>query len=133
ANLDKLAPLSRFLIVTAVWLGFVALAHVLSELRTARGVRTAFAVAGAFRGVAALAYGAVVFQAAQSLQVPAYEPALLGYWGAGALLYAYAVRGVTPLIVGLTATVVWFVWEVTVSSESGLGVVLAFTLAATVA
>jgi uncharacterized membrane protein len=133
ANLDDLAPLSRFLSVTTIWLGFVALAHVLGERRTGRGLRTASPVVGAFRGVAALAYGAVVFQAAQSLQVPAYEPALVGYWGAGALLYAYAVRGVTPLVVGLSATLGWFVWEVTVSSQSGLGVVLAFTLAAAVA
>ena len=38
-------------------------------------------------------------------QVPAYEPALVGVWGLGALLYAYAVRGVAPLLVGLGATV----------------------------
>ena len=36
------------------------------------------AVLGALRLLAALAFGATIFQAAQSLQVPAYEPVLLG-------------------------------------------------------
>ena len=53
------------------------------------------------RIMAALTFGAVVMQAAQSLQVPAYEPQLLAWWGLGALVHAYVVRGVGPLVVGL--------------------------------
>ena len=62
------------------------------------------------RLLAAGAFGAVVFQAAQSLQVPAFEPILVGVW-AGAVLWAYAVRGVAPLVLGVVLVAVWFVWR----------------------
>lgn len=126
SNLDELSPLLRFLVVTALWLGFVATAELLTRRRTQL-------VVGGFRLLASLAFGAVVFQAAQSLQVPAYEPALVGVWGLGALLYAYAVAGVAPLLVGVTTTTVWFVWTVFDTAEDGMGFVLPVLLAAVVA
>lgn len=126
SNLDELSPLLRFLVVTALWLGFVATAELLTRRRTQL-------VVGGFRLLASLAFGAVVFQAAQSLQVPAYEPALVGVWGLGALLYAYAVAGVAPLLVGVTTTTVWFVWTVFDTAEDGMGFVLPVLLAAVIA
>jgi uncharacterized membrane protein len=130
ANLDQLPPFLRFVVVTALWLGITAVAEVLGS-RADHGTRSP--VVGAVRGLSALAFGAVVFQAAQSLQVPAYEPALVGFWGLGALVYAYAVRGVAPLLVGLGASLVWFVWHVGENGGSGLGVVLALLVAGAVA
>lgn len=130
ANLDQLPPFLRFVVVTALWLGVTAVAEVLGS-RADHGTRSP--VVGAVRGLSALAFGAVVFQAAQSLQVPAYEPALVGFWGLGALIYAYAVRGVAPLLVGLGASLVWFVWHVGENGGSGLGVVLALLVAGAVA
>jgi uncharacterized membrane protein len=126
SNLDELSPLLRFLVVTALWLGFVTTAELLTRRRTQL-------VVGGFRLLASLAFGAVVFQAAQSLQVPAYEPALVGVWGLGALLYAYAVAGAAPLLVGVTTTTVWFVWTVFDTAEDGMGFVLPVLLAAVVA
>ena len=125
-NLDEMSPLLRFAVVTSLWLGFVATAELLSR-------RGAHLVVGAFRLLGALSFGAVVFQAAQSLQVPAYEPALVGAWGLGALVYAYAVEGVAPLLVGIAVTTTWFVWDVFDSAEDGMGFVLPVLLAAVVA
>jgi uncharacterized membrane protein len=90
-------------------------------------------VVGAVRIVASLAFGAVIFQAAQSLQVPAYEPALVGLWGLGALLYAYLLDARGPLLVGLAAGTVWLVWQVVWDEPSAFGVVLALAAAAVVA
>jgi len=131
ANLDQFPPMVRFLVVTALWLGVTAVAEVLAA-RSSERHPGASPLVGAARGLAALAFGAVVFQAAQSLQVPAYEPALVGVWGLGALLYAYAVRGVAPLLVGLVATLVWLLWHVGENDGSGLGIVLALMVAAAV-
>jgi uncharacterized membrane protein len=83
--------------------------------------------------LAALGFGAVVFQAAQSLQVPAFEPTLLGIWGLGALVYAYAVEGVTALLVGIAVSTGWYVWEVFEAALDGMGFVLPVLLAAVVA
>lgn len=136
ANLDQMSPLLRFLAVTVLWLGAVAGAEALSRRGRAAG-RAGGASAGplveAVHLVAALAFGAVVFQAAQSLQVPAYEPALVGLWGLGALLYAYAVARVAPLLVGIVAATGWYVWEVLAEAEDGMGFVLPVLLAAAVA
>ena len=133
ANLDQFPPLGRFLVVTAFWLLLVALAHVGAERRTRRGLTTSSPLVGVTRGMAALAYGAVVFQAAQSLQVPAYEPSLLAYWAGGALLYAYAVRGVTPLLVGQAVALGWLVWQVALEAESGMDFVVPLLLVACLA
>lgn len=122
ANIDRFPPLGRFVVVVLLWLGAVAAA----ELAARRTTTTRSPVVGGLRGLAALLYGAVIFQAAQSLQVPAWEPVLLGLWGLGALLYAYAVRGLAPLVVGIVMGMSWLVWSLTEHAESPLGVVLAF-------
>ena len=88
ANLDQLPPLLRFVVVAAFWLAFL----VGGELAAPRLTP---AVLGALRLLAALTFGATIFQAAQSMQVPAYEPVLLGLWSAGTLLHAYLTRAVT--------------------------------------
>ncbi len=111
SNLDAMSPLTRFALMVAIWLGLVAAAEVLATRRDHEG-DVASPVVGAVRLLAAGAFGAVVFQAAQSLQVPAYEPSLVGVWGLGALLWAYAVRGVAPLTLGVVLLAVWFVWAV---------------------
>jgi uncharacterized membrane protein len=129
ANLDQLPPLLRFVVVTVFWLGFLATAEFLASRREHGGAIPS-PVVGAVRILAALTFGAVIFQAAQSLQVPAFEPRLVGYWGLGALLYAYAVRSVGPLVIGVVAASAWFVSEVVVDQVSGLGVVLALLVAA---
>ena len=128
ANLDELSPLNRFVAVVLIWLGAVAAGELLAERR-----QSGAAVVGAVRLVAALAFGAVVFQAAQSLQVPAYDSGLLGTWGAGALLYAYAAGALAPLVVGIAATVSWWVWVVAERSESAAGGAVALLLAAVLA
>jgi uncharacterized membrane protein len=134
-NLDDLSPLFRFTAVVLLWLGSVATAEVLAERRAHRGTDAEGPgpVVGAFRLISALAFGAVVFQAAQSLQVPAFEPTLVGVWGAGALLYAYAVGGVAPLVVGISASTGWYVWAVFEASPDGMGFVLPVLLAAVLA
>jgi uncharacterized membrane protein len=124
-NLDRLSPALRFVLVTLLWLGFTAAAEVVAGRRPHRGGEAGSTVLGAARVLAALSFGAVVFQAAQSLQVPAYEPRLLGVWGLGALLYAYAVAGVSPLLVALAVGTGWYVWHVAEASNSGMGFVSA--------
>jgi uncharacterized membrane protein len=128
SNLDAMSPLTRFLLMVAVWIGLV----VASELLAARRARlgdTASPVVGALRLLAAAAFGAVVFQAAQSLQVPAYEPVLVGVWGLGALLWAYAVRGVAPLVLAVGLLAFWFVWQVLSLGEGAFAVSTALAAA----
>ncbi len=128
SNLDMMSPLTRFLLMVAIWLGLVVAAELLAS-RLARVGDTASPVVGAARLLAAAAFGAVVFQAAQSLQVPAYEPILVGVWGLGALLWAYAVRGVAPLVLAVGLLAFWFVWQVLGSSESAFAVSTALAAA----
>ncbi|SDJ77467.1 Uncharacterized membrane protein [Nocardioides sp. YR527] len=123
-NLDELSPLVRFVGIVLVWLGFTASAEALPLPRPLRG---------AFRGIAAIAFGGVIFQAAQSLQVPAYEPSLVGLWGLGALVYAYASAGLAPLVVGIVTTMIWFDWQVVASSESTFAGVFAVLVGGVVA
>ena len=101
ANLDELSPLVRFLVVTALWLGLAVAAEFTRDL-----------VSGALRLLTGLAFGAVVFQAAQSVQVPAYRPHLMLAWGLGTLLYAYARRSRAAAVVGMTVLAIWYVWQV---------------------
>jgi uncharacterized membrane protein len=129
ANLEQLSPLSRFAGIVALWLGAVVAGELLAERRDA----PRDAVVGAVRLVAALAFGAVVFQAAQSLQVPAYDSGLVGAWAAGALLYAYAAGAVAPLLVGITTGIGWYLWVVVERTESSAGAVTALVLAAVLA
>jgi uncharacterized membrane protein len=118
ANLDQLSPGARFAAVALLWLGFLTGGELLAS-------RSASApLVGAVRLLAALAFGAVVFQAAQSLQVPAYEPRLVGVWAAGALLHAYLTRAYMPFLVGVAAGVGWWFWQPLWDEPTGLTVVL---------
>ncbi len=117
ANLDALAPMARFLVVAAIWLALLAGGEVLA----ARGPSL---LAGAVRLIAALASGAVLFQAAQSLQVPAFEPRLVGLWGVVALVHAYATRARGPLLVGMSALSGWVLWRGLLEGDTFLRLVL---------
>jgi uncharacterized membrane protein len=126
SNLDQLAPPVRFAVVAAFWLAFLVGGELLAARREHApgqgGIPSP--VVGAVRIMAALAFGAVVFQAAQSLQVPTYEPQLLAFWGLGALVQAYAVRGTGPLVVGLLTLASWLVWQTTWHEPDALTVLL---------
>lgn len=132
ANLDLISPLVRFAAVTALWIGLVLAAEALAE-RRARASDHASPVVGAVRMLAAAGFGAVIFQAAQSLQIPAYSSALVGWWALGALLYAYAVSGVAPLLVGAVTGTVWFTWRTASEMETASGFVVAVLLGAVAA
>jgi uncharacterized membrane protein len=132
ANLDRISPLARFVVVTALWIGLVVAAEALAE-RRARESDHAWLVVGAVRTLAAAGFGAVIFQAAQSLQVPAYSPALVGWWALGALLYAYAVNGMAPLVVGVVTGTVWFTWQSAAQAQAFSAFVGAVLLGAVVA
>ena len=118
ANLDELSPATRFAAVAVLWLAFL----VGGELLAAR--RASGPLVGAVRLLAALGAGAVVFQAAQSLQVPAYEPRLVGLWAAGAFVHAYLTRAIAPFAVGLVTGVVWWLWQPMWDGPTGLTAVL---------
>jgi uncharacterized membrane protein len=122
ANLDRFAPLGRFVAVALLWLGSVAAAELAA--RRSRTLRSP--VVGGLRGLAALLYGAVVMQAAQSLQVPAFDATLIGVWALGSLVYAYAVRGLAPLVVGIVLGSTWLVWSLGDRAQGPFGVLLAF-------
>ena len=133
ANLwDGASPLVRAVAVAALWLACVAAVE--ARVRPARSGgrpgRGDDPVAGALAALAAVIYGGLVFQVAQSLQVPAYEPSLLGAWALGALAYAYAVGGRAPLLVGLAAGVGWLVWSLLERADPALAVVAGLGLAA---
>ncbi len=129
ANLDQLPPLLRFLAVASIWLALLVGGEVLHSRRPL----IPFQVIEAVRLLAALAFGAVVFQAAQSLQVPAFEPLLVGLWGIGALVHAYGVRALGPLMVGIPTVVAWFVWQVQWDAPSAFSAVLALAVVAVAA
>ncbi|MET8156290.1 DUF2157 domain-containing protein [Sphaerisporangium sp. NPDC005289] len=123
ANLDQLSPLVRFAGITVVWLA----AAVLGEALAGPAVRSAA------RLVAVLAAGGVVFQAAQSLQVPAYGSGLLGVWAAGALAYAYATRAAGPLLAALVLGASWYGWWAGEQTDSAGGVAVCLVAAGTAA
>lgn len=118
ANLDQLSPLARFVAVTAIWLAFLVVGEVLASRRVSP------AVVGAARLLAALGIGTVVLQAAQSLQVPAFEPRLLGLWSAAALVHAYATRAYLPFLVGIATGVAWWFSQPLWDEPGGMAVVL---------
>ena len=122
SNLDQLSPGVRFGGVVVLWLAAVVGAELLAPRRPGPAVT-------ALRLLGAAAFGGVVFQAAQSLQVPAYAPHLVGTWAAGALLQAYAVRAVAPLLVGLATGTGWAAWEVGERSGTATAVALALLAA----
>jgi uncharacterized membrane protein len=135
SNLDQLPPLVRFVVVAAFWLAFLVGGELLAARRehASSGAGIPSPVVGCVRILAALTFGAVVMQAAQSLQVPAYEPQLLAWWGLGALVHAYAVRGAGPLVVGLLTGASWLVWQTTWDAPSALTVLLVIFAAGTLA
>lgn len=120
ANLDSLSPGVRFGGVFGLWLAVLVGAEVL-EARSAP-----VALVGSLRTVAALGGGAVIFQAAQSLQVPAWEPRLVGCWAVLALVLAYLRRARGPLLVGIAAGLGWLLW-LAVDHVDLLGAVLLFS------
>jgi uncharacterized membrane protein len=124
ANLDQLSPLLRFVVVAVFWIAALVGAEYLATRRAHRGTIPS-PVVGAARGVAALAFGAVLFQAAQSLQVPAFEPRLLGLWSLGALLQAYLFRGLAPLVIGLLTGGAWVLASTLASATDALSVLQA--------
>jgi hypothetical protein len=75
-------------------------------------------VAGAVRTLAAVAFGAVIAQAAPSLQVPAWDQTIALLWGVGAILHAYAARATVPLLIGLGALAGWYLWEIPWDDEA---------------
>jgi uncharacterized membrane protein len=118
ANLEDLSPVTRFATITALWLAFL----VGSEVLDAR--RASPPLVGAIRLLASLGTGAVLFQAAQSLQVPAYAPSLIGLWAAGALLHGYLTRSYLPFLVGVLAGLQWWFTQPLWDSQSGLSLVV---------
>lgn len=127
ANLDQLSPVARFVAVALLWLAFLVGGEVLAS----RAVSAP--VVGAARLLAALGIGAVLFQAAQSLQVPAFEPRLLGLWSAAALLHGYATRAYLPFVVGVVSGVAWWFAQPMWDEPSGLTVVVLFGAGAVLA
>lgn len=120
-NLDQFPPLLRLGAVAAVWLGLVVVAEVLRPRasgpevagvaeRPSRSDSPAPTLSAVCHLLAAAAFGAVIFQAAQSLQVPAYEPGLVAAWSVGALVYAYATGSRGAQAVALLAGLVWLAW-----------------------
>jgi uncharacterized membrane protein len=128
ANLDQLSPALRFVLVTTLWLALLVGGEVLAA-RTA----TPSLAAGAVRILAALSFGAVIAQAAQSLQVPAWDQTIALLWGLGAMVHAYTVRATGPLVVGLGALTGWYLWEVPWDSGSLLSPILALAVGSVVA
>jgi uncharacterized membrane protein len=127
ANLDQLSPVSRFLAVTLLWLAFLVGSQVLASRKASAPV------VGAARLLAALMIGAVMFQAAQSLQVPAFEPRLLGLWSLAALLHGYLTRAYLPFLVGVATGVAWWFAQPLWDEPSGLTVVMLFGAASVLA
>lgn len=120
ANIDALSPMVRLGAVFALFAAALIGAEKLDQQRQ----RDPDPVVGSVRLVASLLLGGVIFQAAQSLQVPAYEPLLLGLWSIGAVLYAYLMRALMPLIVGVATGLYWLVAAQVDSDFSGFGFVI---------
>lgn len=119
ANLESLSPTVRVVLVALAWLAALVGGEHLADRRASAPL------VGAVRLLAALLVGALVFQAAQALQVPAYEPVLVGCWAAAALVHAYAVGAVLPLLVGASTGTIYVLWSTLAEAWSGLGFVVA--------
>lgn len=132
ANLEQMGQVTRLLLVSLLWLGLVIGGELLAG-RAAHRSAVSSTLVLALRTLASVVLGAVVLQAAQSLQVPAWEASLVGWWAAGALVHAYAVRSVGPLLVGVATGLTWFLWHVLEQEPSGLAAVLAVLAGAALA
>ncbi|HVE64228.1 MAG TPA: DUF2157 domain-containing protein [Mycobacteriales bacterium] len=140
SNLDDLSPTVRFVGIVVVWLGALGAAEVLRRRQPDHGASGAegggadrSVAVGVARVIAVAAYGATIFQAAQSLQVPAYSSGLLGCWAGGALAYAYASRAVGPLLVGIATLVGWYAWALGERAGDGASFLVGLLVAAVVA
>lgn len=127
ANLDELSPMARFVTVVILWLAFL----IGSEVLDAR--RAPAALVGAIRLLAALGFGAVIMQAAQSLQVPAFEPTLVGLWSIGAMLHAHLTRSTMPFLVGLGTGTQWWIWQPMWADGTAMGAVISLGAGAVLA
>ena len=127
ANLDQFSPLTRFVAMTALWLGLLIGGEV-AHTRHAPPL-----MVGALRLMAAFAIGGVIFQAAQSLQVPAYEHSLVGLWGVAALLQAYLLASYLPLFIGIAGVTYWSIAQSLTDDTSFATVVLVLSASAVVA
>ncbi|MDX6744251.1 DUF2157 domain-containing protein [Actinocorallia sp. A-T 12471] len=103
ANYERMSPLVRFLGITVIWLAAVGVGEVVAA-------RFRGALPEAVRVIAVCAAGGVVFQGAQSLQVPAGSTRLLAAWALGALAYAYATRTRGTMVVAVGLSVGWYCW-----------------------
>lgn len=117
-DFEQVGPVARFGLVAGLWLGLVVLTEIV------RGRERLGVLAGPLALLAATAFGATIFQVAQSLQVPAYDPWLLAAWAAGALAYAYATGSSGPLVVGIAAAAAFYVWLLTREAAGGAPFVL---------
>jgi len=119
-DIDQVGPLARVGGLAAIWLALVAAGEACD------GLERLDPFAGPLRLLAVVAYGAVIFQAAQSLQVPAYDPELVAAWAGGGLVYAYATasRAALVLAVGVGAG-----WLVTTLADAGGGAAFVLGLA----
>ena len=126
ANYERLSPVARFAGIAVIWLVAVVGAELLAS-------RVSGALPAAVRVIAVAAGGGVVFQAAQSLQVPAGSSKLLGVWAGGALVYAYATRGKAPLLVAAGLGVGWYAWWAAENAASHGVVACAMLVAAALA
>lgn len=114
---DEVSPFARFAVVAALWLAFSLAGAAVPRFGSP------------LRLLGTLLFGAVVFQTAQSLNVPAYEPTLLLAWAAGALAFAYGTRAIGPLVIGVTTGLGWYVWTLVERSENAAAFVLGMALA----
>ena len=130
ANLEALSPLVRFSVAALAWLAAVVAAELVDRHR---GLGDPSRAASVLRALGAVLWGAVVFQAAQSLQVPAYEPALLAAWSVGALALALATASVAPLVIGIGVGVGWYGWTVGAATGSAEVVAVALLVAGVLA
>lgn len=132
ANLDALSPMVRLGAVFALYAAALVGAEWLAGRRAHQGSIPS-PVVHAMRIVATLLLGGVIFQAAQSMHVPAYDMTLLGLWSLGGLLHAYLMRTATPLLVALPTGFGWAVAAPMADQGSWLAFVVAMFAAALLA
>ena len=104
-----------------VWLGLVAAGEVLAHPARPRRATSTSPVVGvtAPPGRRRLRCGRLPGGAEPAGSRPRAR-ARRRVWAAGALLLAYAVRGVAPLLLGVALLAFWFVWEVVTRGDGRL-------------
>lgn len=118
ANLEGLARPVRLLLFLLV-LGALAAAALGVARRAVRAGDTGSPVVGALRLLAAAAIGPVLLQGAQVAGLEVGAPWQVALWGVLALAWAYAVRGVAPVVLGVGLLAFAFVHQVTKDGGSG--------------